>query len=169
MRLQPGRLRRCAGALERRDRVEDLHFTAPTMDTAEGVLEGDFAPADADAPATASARVPRPHAAARAGRSKARRRRQAVRARGPARRQGLAVLVAGVPRRPRARVDLAAVRLGERGGVAGVVPDVRAADAYMFPAVSLPLPVCTFMVLCAAIFAFGKVYLYVRRPSGSSP
>jgi preprotein translocase subunit SecA len=65
------------GALERRDRVEDLHFTAPTMDTAEGVLEGDFAPADADAPATASAPVPAPsRGGARPGRSKARRRRK---------------------------------------------------------------------------------------------
>lgn len=54
------------GALERRDRVEDLHFTAPTMDTAEGVVEGGFAPADADAPATAPRRPPRRHAAARA-------------------------------------------------------------------------------------------------------
>ncbi|MEV4451599.1 preprotein translocase subunit SecA, partial [Streptomyces mirabilis] len=43
------------GTLERRDRVEDLHFTAPTMDTAEGVVEGEFAPADADASATAPA------------------------------------------------------------------------------------------------------------------
>ncbi|MFF3134578.1 preprotein translocase subunit SecA [Streptomyces mirabilis] len=69
------------GALERRDRVEDLHFTAPTMDTAEGVVEGGFAPADADAPATASAAAPAPAAApsrggARPGRSKARRRRK---------------------------------------------------------------------------------------------
>ncbi|MFF2514289.1 preprotein translocase subunit SecA [Streptomyces sp. NPDC058086] len=69
------------GTLERRDRVEDLHFTAPTMDTAEGVVEGDFAPADADAPATAPGAAPAPAAApsrggARPGRSKARRRRK---------------------------------------------------------------------------------------------
>ncbi|MFF7598780.1 preprotein translocase subunit SecA [Streptomyces mirabilis] len=65
------------GALERRDRVEDLHFTAPTMDTAEGVVEGGFAPADADAPATASTPAAAPsRGGARPGRSKARRRRK---------------------------------------------------------------------------------------------
>ncbi|MFF3578516.1 preprotein translocase subunit SecA [Streptomyces mirabilis] len=61
------------GTLERRDRVEDLHFTAPTMDTAERVVEGDFAPADADAPAAAPAPS---RGGARPGRSKARRRRK---------------------------------------------------------------------------------------------
>ncbi|GHD67837.1 protein translocase subunit SecA [Streptomyces mirabilis] len=65
------------GTLERRDRVEDLHFTAPTMDTAEGVVEGEFAPADADASATAPAPAATPsRGGARPGRSKARRRRK---------------------------------------------------------------------------------------------
>jgi preprotein translocase subunit SecA len=64
-----------SGTLERRDRVEDLHFTAPTMDTAEGVVEGDFAPADAATPAPASAAEPS-GGGARPGRSRARRRRK---------------------------------------------------------------------------------------------
>ena len=38
-----------AEALERRGRTDGLHFTAPTLDTAEGVVEGDFVPADAAA------------------------------------------------------------------------------------------------------------------------
>ncbi|MEU9288885.1 preprotein translocase subunit SecA [Streptomyces sp. NPDC048275] len=59
--------------LERRERVEDLHFTAPTLDTAEGVVQGDFAPATADEPA-APAEPSR--GGTRPSRSKARRRRK---------------------------------------------------------------------------------------------
>ncbi|MFD7713644.1 preprotein translocase subunit SecA [Streptomyces sp. NPDC059785] len=41
---------RTAESLEPRDRTDGLHFSAPTLDTAEGVVEGDFTPTD-EAPA----------------------------------------------------------------------------------------------------------------------
>ncbi|MGW0967157.1 preprotein translocase subunit SecA [Streptomyces sp. NPDC002516] len=41
------------GPLERRDRADGLLFTAPTLDTAEGVVEGAFAPAPGPVPVTA--------------------------------------------------------------------------------------------------------------------
>ncbi|WP_435227136.1 preprotein translocase subunit SecA [Streptomyces sp. Tue6028] len=81
-----------AETLDRRDRTDGLHFTAPTLDTADGVVEGAFAPADAapagtppaDAPGTAPApdgpgpapRDASPRSRARTGNRKQRRRRR---------------------------------------------------------------------------------------------
>ncbi|MHA5051735.1 preprotein translocase subunit SecA [Streptomyces sp. SD15] len=62
--------------LERRERVEDLHFTAPTLDTAEGVVQGDFASATADEPAAPAAPAKPSRGGTRPSRSKARRRRK---------------------------------------------------------------------------------------------
>ncbi|MEU9185056.1 preprotein translocase subunit SecA [Streptomyces sp. NPDC048484] len=62
--------------LEAGRRTDGLHFSAPTLDTAEGVVEGDFEPADAT-PAPAAEDVadvgPRPQ---RAARSRSRRKRK---------------------------------------------------------------------------------------------
>jgi preprotein translocase subunit SecA len=57
----------------RRAPTDGLHFTAPTLDTSEGVVEGAFAPADAvpEPPQEAPAR-----SGARPAKSKARRRRR---------------------------------------------------------------------------------------------
>ncbi|WP_405882842.1 preprotein translocase subunit SecA [Streptomyces sp. NBC_01136] len=67
------------GTLERRDRVEDLRFTAPTMDTAERVVEGDFTPVDAEE-AVAGGEAPATPGSTRGGArpsgSRARRRRR---------------------------------------------------------------------------------------------
>ncbi|WP_028802517.1 preprotein translocase subunit SecA [Streptomyces sp. 142MFCol3.1] len=80
-----------AETLDRQDRTDGLHFTAPTLDTADGVVEGAFAPADAaptgtpaDAPGTAPApdgpgpapRDASPRSRARSGNRKQRRRRR---------------------------------------------------------------------------------------------
>jgi len=61
--------------LERRDRTDGLHFTAPTLDTADGVVEGEFAPVDAAPEPKPVDRAPA-RGSARPTRSKARRRRK---------------------------------------------------------------------------------------------
>ncbi|MFD9329844.1 preprotein translocase subunit SecA [Streptomyces sp. NPDC060065] len=59
----------------RRGTTDGLHFTAPTLDTAEGVVEGSFAPADT-VPEPAPADEGPARSGARPAKSKARRRRR---------------------------------------------------------------------------------------------
>ncbi|MGP4047200.1 preprotein translocase subunit SecA [Streptomyces sp. 2A115] len=68
-------------ALEAGPRTDGLHFSAPTLDTAEGVVEGEFVPADAvpSVPKSSKQTVTDsrpPHGGARPSKSKARRRRK---------------------------------------------------------------------------------------------
>ncbi|MET9408241.1 preprotein translocase subunit SecA [Streptomyces sp. NPDC002935] len=67
------------GALERRDRTDGLHFTAPTLDTADGVVKGAFLHTEDPSAAPAAPRPddgPPARDRARPPRSKARRRRK---------------------------------------------------------------------------------------------
>ncbi|KAA0922283.1 preprotein translocase subunit SecA [Streptomyces apricus] len=57
-------------------RRTDLHFSAPTLDTAEGVVEGDFVPADAVPAAPAEGGAGRKPRSQRAGKSRNRRKRK---------------------------------------------------------------------------------------------
>jgi preprotein translocase subunit SecA len=65
--------------LESGPRTDGLHFSAPTLDTAEGVVEGDFEPADAvpsTVPPAEDVADAKPRSQRRAARSRNRRKRQ---------------------------------------------------------------------------------------------
>ena len=63
--------------LESGRRTDGLHFSAPTLDTAEGVVEGDFEPADAvPAPPAEGVADAEPRSQRRAARSRSRRKRK---------------------------------------------------------------------------------------------
>ncbi|WP_151481673.1 preprotein translocase subunit SecA [Streptomyces albicerus] len=63
--------------LEQGRRTDGLHFSAPTLDTAEGVVEGEFEPADATpVPPAESVDDARPRSQRRAAKSRSRRKRK---------------------------------------------------------------------------------------------
>ncbi|TLS40809.1 preprotein translocase subunit SecA [Streptomyces montanus] len=72
-----GRARDGQETLEPRDRSDDLRFSAPTLDTADGVVEGKFTPSDAaPSPATETVTDTKPAPSGRPTRSKAKNRRR---------------------------------------------------------------------------------------------
>ncbi|TPQ22294.1 preprotein translocase subunit SecA [Streptomyces sporangiiformans] len=72
-----GRARDGQETLEPRDRSDDLRFSAPTLDTADGVVEGKFTPSDAaSSPATETVTDAAPAPSGRPTRSKAKNRRR---------------------------------------------------------------------------------------------